>query len=124
MKKNCVAPRAHRLTLVLLVLLIQLARRASHQVTYLSSERPPGVLPLSDQASYHSLARYIASALRRDQPLNPRGDREVCRVQSGLGTGSQRDPAPGGPGVVKARLDFPPGAAAAAPCGGHSSAVR
>ena len=45
MKKNCVAPRAHRLTLVLLVLLIQLARRASHQVTYLSSERPPGVLP-------------------------------------------------------------------------------
>ena len=101
---------------------IQLARRASHQVTYLSSERPPGVLPPSDQASYHSLARYIASALRRDQPLNPRGDREVCRVQSGLGTGSQRDP--GGPGVVKARLDFPPGAAAAAPCGGHSSAVR
>ena len=125
MKKNCVAPRAHRLTLVLLVLLIQLARGASHQVTYLSSERPPGVLPPCDQASYHSLARYIASALRRDQPLNSRGYPEVCRVQSGTGgLGRQRDPAPGGPGVVKARLDFPPGAAAAAPHRGHSSAVR
>ena len=87
--KNCVALR---FTLVLLVMTIQLAR-ASHQVTYLSSERPPGVLLTpSDRDRDHNLDRNIASARGRDQPLNWRGCREVCRVLSGSGFGCSEGP--------------------------------